>query len=161
MWGLFRRIEKTPDAVDACLVLGWLAMLVAFFIVAGPEAIAPHVERYGICLIGPGALIVARGLGWWVEQAEPHGRRWAVVLAVAAWLWPASFAVNYFQCFLATGGLSHYAFRTAAVEPKQAALQYVLEDTGGPTGRFGSSATNGGTIGRRLTWRFENLACRS
>jgi hypothetical protein len=49
-----------------------------------------------------------------------------VALVVAAWVWVAGFYVNYFQCFLETGGLSHKTFHTAAVEPKQAALEYVL-----------------------------------
>jgi hypothetical protein len=125
IWGLVRRSQPATDAVDACLVIGWLTMLAAFFLVAGPEAIAPHFERYGMCLIAPGALVLARGLDWWIGPAR--GQRPALALALAAWLWPASFYVNYFQCFLETGGLSHYTFRTAAVEPKQAALRYILE----------------------------------
>ena len=35
-------------------LLDCLAMVVSFFLVAGPTAIAPHVERYGVCLIAPG-----------------------------------------------------------------------------------------------------------
>jgi hypothetical protein len=124
VWGLVRQLQASASAVDVCLVVGWLTMLAAFFLVAGPEAIAPHFERYGICLIAPGALVAARGLDWWIRR--PRGHRFAAALVVCGWLWAGSFSVNYFQCFLATGGLSHNTFRTAAVEPKQQALEYVL-----------------------------------
>jgi hypothetical protein len=95
-------------------------------LIAGPEAIAPHFERYGICLIAPAALVVARGLGWWIEQRQPSSGRFAIALAIAALLWPFSIWVNYFQCIVATGGVSHRAFRTAAVEPKVASVSTVL-----------------------------------
>lgn len=128
--GLFRRLAggESPAAVDpldAALVTGWFAMLAAFFVVAGPRAIAPHFERYGICLVAPGALVLARGLTWWIERPGLAGSRATVVLLVAATLWPASFAWNYFACFRQTGGLSHATFRTAGVEPKLAALDWV------------------------------------
>ncbi|MGD9644121.1 MAG: ArnT family glycosyltransferase [Pirellulales bacterium] len=124
--GLARRVARNATPVDTCLMIGWLAMLAAFFVIAGPESIAPHFERYGICLIAPGTLLIARGLAWWIDGCEACGRRLGIALALAAWLWPASFGVNYLQCFISTGGLSHKAFRTAAVEPKITALNDIL-----------------------------------
>ena len=46
--------------------------------------------------------------------------------ALAAWLFPAAFYLGYFNFIERTGGMSHRAFRTAAVEPKLAALRYVV-----------------------------------
>ena len=128
--GMYRRLASEGnsaevDSLDAALVLGWFAMLAAFFVVAGPRAIAPHFERYGICLVGPGALVLARGLTWWLDRPGVAGRQAATVLLLAATIWPASFAWNYFACFRQTGGMSHATFHTAEVEPKLAALDLV------------------------------------
>ena len=128
--GMYRRLASEGnsaevDSLDAALVLGWFAMLAAFFVVAGPRAISPHFERYGICLIAPGVVVLARGLTWWLDQSGAAGRRAATVLLLAATIWAASFAWNYFACFRQTGGMSHATFRTAEVEPKLAALDLV------------------------------------
>jgi hypothetical protein len=53
------------------------------------------------------------------------GDRLAVVLALAAWLWPASFYVNYFRAIEERGGMSHVAFHTCDVDPKLTALEFV------------------------------------
>ena len=124
--GEVRRLSGATSSTETCLVASWLTMLGAFFVVAGPQAIAPHFERYGVCLIAPAALVLARGLAWWLEPRHAGSAKFAVVLAVAAWLWPLSFGVNYYQCFMGTGGLSHHTFRTAAVEPKLAGVLTVL-----------------------------------
>ncbi len=130
-WGLVRRLRIHTAPLDACLICGWSVMLFGFFLVAGPTALAPHFERYGMCLIAPGVLVLARGIAWWLEQPRLPAARVALYLAVAAWLWPASFMVNYFQCFVQTGGLSHRTFRTAEVDPKQAALDFILSQRDG------------------------------
>ncbi len=59
-WGWLRRLDDGVDAVDASLLMGWIVMLGGYFLVAGPEAIAPHFERYGICLVAPAVLVAAR-----------------------------------------------------------------------------------------------------
>jgi hypothetical protein len=126
LWGMVLRLKHDPADSDQSLVLGWFFMLVAFFIVAGPGAIAPHVERYGMCLIAPGALLLSRGLAWWIEQRRPRHASVALGLALVAWLWPLSFYWGYFEFIQQTGGRSHVTFRTAAVEPKLEAFRYVL-----------------------------------
>jgi hypothetical protein len=125
-WGIYKRLAQVTGSIDASLTLGWFAMLAAFCLVAGPKAMAPHFERYAMCLIAPGALVLARGLTWWLDAPRPHHALAAIALASVAWLWPASFYVDYFQCFWQTGGRSHLTFRTADTEPKLAALEYVL-----------------------------------
>ncbi len=125
-WGWLRRLGAGASDVDVCLLLGWIAMLLGFAVVAGPEAIAPHLERYGICLVAPGCLVLARGLCWWIEPARAHRAAIAWALTLCAWLFPVTFALGYFDFIERTGGLSHRAFRTAASEPKLAAFKAIV-----------------------------------
>lgn len=122
---LGRELWRTNSAVDWGLVLGWLATTGGFLLVAGPEALRPHWERYGICLVLPGALLVARAA---VIVVRPGfaGRAVTLVLLIVTWLWLADFRASYFVFMHRTGGESQQTFRTAAVEPKQAALDLVL-----------------------------------
>jgi hypothetical protein len=124
-WGMMRRLAADGDAADVNLVIGWAVMLAGFFLVAGPNALAPHLERYGICLVAPGAVVLSRGLAWWIEPRQAHARAAAWLLAAGAWLFPATFYLGYFDFIERTGGRSHMAFRTAPVEPKRAALRYI------------------------------------
>ena len=106
-------------------------MLAAFLLVAGPQALAPGRERFAMCLIAPGVLLLARGAALAWEAASP---RWRSVLAAATllgWLPVADVQTHYFRFIEGTGGQAHATFRTAAVEPKQAALQAILEQSGG------------------------------
>jgi hypothetical protein len=124
--GWLRRLAASACELDVCLLVGWIAMLLGFALVAGAQAIAPHSERYGICLVAPGCLVLTRGLCWWLEPARAHHHAGAWGLALCAWLFPITFALGYFDFIEKTGGMSHRAFRTAAVEPKQAALAEIL-----------------------------------
>ena len=65
---------------------------------------------------------------------RPHRRGGAVVLAaatLAGWPLVADFHAHYFRFIERLGGQAHLAFRTAAVEPKQAALQAILAESDG------------------------------
>jgi hypothetical protein len=130
-WGMMRRLAADGTEHDVNLVVGWAVMLLGFFLVAGPRAIAPHLERYGICLVAPGAVVLARGLAWWIEPRQSHARAAAWILAASVWLFPATFYLGYFDFIERTGGQSHLTFRTAAVEPKLAALRYIRSHLGG------------------------------
>ncbi|MFI4983413.1 MAG: hypothetical protein ACHQIO_23925, partial [Nevskiales bacterium] len=44
---------------DAGVIIGWLASLAIFFLIAGNGALQPHFERYAICLITPTVLALA------------------------------------------------------------------------------------------------------
>ncbi len=123
LWGAFQAWRQRRSLALDVLLLGTLANLLGFYLVAGPEAIRPHFERYGMCLIASGALVLAWGAQWWWERFESV-RAVAGRLAVpaVAWLMLATFGWFYVGQFLSTGGESHLAFRTADVEPKQAAL---------------------------------------
>jgi hypothetical protein len=114
------------------LVAGWLLALAAFAVLAGPEALLPGQERYAICLVGPAVVLAARGAAvWWGQKstgkASGTRRTAAVVLALAAaWFVAADFHQHYFRFIERTGGCAHQTFRTAAVEPKRAALDYIM-----------------------------------
>ncbi len=129
-WGLVQRLLHGADAVDVSLLLGWSIMLLGFALVAGPGAIVPHLERYGICLVAPGALVLSRGLEWWIEPARPWARASAWGLLLVGGLFPLMFYLGYFEFIERSGGLSHRAFRTAKVEPKLAALGKILAERG-------------------------------
>ncbi len=129
-WGLVRRLSAYADEVDISLLLAWGTMLIGFALVAGPAAIAPHFERYGICLVAPGVLVLARGLTWWIEPGRPHAQAATWCLALAAWLFPLTFYAGYFEFIEHSGGLSQRAFGTAAEEPKLTAFREILGQRG-------------------------------
>ncbi len=127
----FARQWKNRDSRKPSLwgpvLWGYAVSLLGFFLIAGPEAIQPHYERYAMVLIPGLVVLVSVGLQGWLF---PSGARSAAVfrwsaLAVAA-LWLTTFHLNYLSSIRATGGESHLAFRTAGVDPKEAALREIV-----------------------------------
>ena len=133
VWAYYRRIRRGRSTLDLALVTAWISCVGAFFLVAGPEAIRPHFERYAICLIAPTIAISARGLHWWMQPSTRFSFATAPLLIVLAWASLFVFKRQYFDEFAMHGGNSHRTFRTAAAEPKQAALALILERS--PPGR--------------------------
>ncbi len=128
-WLVWR--NRRPSAADSVLLTAWALELVAFTAVAGPRAMVPGQERFSICLLAPTVLLISRGA---VVLWEIASKRWRVVLSIATLIaWPllADFHVHYFRFIERTGGQAHLTFRTAAIEPKQAAFQYILADADG------------------------------
>jgi hypothetical protein len=128
------RLRKERDRrsrlCDRVLLAAWALTIAAFLLIGGPQAMTPGQERFAICLIAPTVLLLARGAALLWEAAGP---RWRVALAVATLAgWPllADFHAHYFRFIEQTGGQSHMTFRTANIEPKRAALQYILENAG-------------------------------
>ena len=127
IWGMLRR----RTALDEGLLLACGATWLAFFAFAGPAALRPHFERWALCLLAPGTLVLAAGAATWMES--PHTRRPAMsvtALMIASLL--VTFYVNYFHEFATTGGRSHLTYITAPVEPKAQALQQILAASPGP-----------------------------
>ena len=129
VYGFARLLRERRQPTDICLAWSLGLMLAGFFVVAGPAALQPHFERYGIVLVAPSVLVASRGIVWWLSR-EP-GRRASAQLAVGAcgWLLLATFWVNYIRCFEVTGGNSHLTFRTAMVEPKAQALRIIQTES--------------------------------
>ncbi len=126
--GWLQRMNREEDDVDRCLLAGWGLVTLGFALVAGSQSLAPHLERYGICLIAPAVLVLARGLGWWTAPDRMQRRFAEAALVVVAGCFAASFSLAYFHVIHRTGGLSHRAFSTATVEPKQRAFERIVAE---------------------------------
>jgi hypothetical protein len=139
----------TRPTLDYGLVVACAIMWLGFYAFAGPQALRPHAERWGLCLIAPATLVVARGLTAWMEWS-PRIRSLTIAAAgfVAASLL-TSFYLNFFRAFATTGGRSHLAYVTAPIEPKQQALEYILAKSG---------SAEHVTIATRQWWLFWPIA---
>jgi hypothetical protein len=116
--------RKRPEIV--CLAIGCGAGLFGFFLVAGPGALAPGLQRYAIWTIGPTAILAAIAIGSWLARPGRMGRLAMFIAISLGWAFLLGFQTNCLDFLRQTGGRAHLAFRTAAVEPKQAALAYIL-----------------------------------
>ncbi|MEX2137648.1 MAG: hypothetical protein WD894_00175 [Pirellulales bacterium] len=124
-FALFNSIRRGKSAADAWLVAGWAASVVSFFAVAGPTAIAPHFERYAICLVAPTVLLLGRALDWWMRPTTQFSTATAPLLLVVGAFILSTFKGQYFHEFKQSGGRSHVTFRTAAIEPKQQVMDLI------------------------------------
>jgi hypothetical protein len=125
-WGLAGALRRERRPVDVALLGACAGTWLLFYAFAGPQALRPHAERWGLCLLVPASLVLARGLTAAIE-ARPAWRPWpAAVALAAAGVLVASFAGQYFGAFARTGGDSHLTYVTAGTEPKQQALAQVL-----------------------------------
>ena len=125
-------LPKAAGRLESWLLLACAATWLCFHAIAGPQALRPHAERWGLCLIAPSMLVLSRGLCAWIDwrprwRAVPIG---LAVLVAAALL--TSFYSNYFSAFATTGGRGHLTYITAAIEPKQQALEHILRTRTGP-----------------------------
>ncbi|HEX3998872.1 MAG TPA: hypothetical protein VHX65_10005 [Pirellulales bacterium] len=125
LWGIAGAIrQERPEST--CLCLGYGASLIGFFLVAGPGALAPGVERYAIWMIAPAAILASIAIGSWQDRG---GRAAAIATSgaiVIGWLLLLGFQTNCLDFMHDSGGNSHRTFRTAAIEPKQAALEQII-----------------------------------
>jgi len=138
MWRLARRNNSAADRV---LLAGWGGALLAFLFVAGPSALLPGWERYGLFLIAPTTLVLARGCVLLCRAVPPNWRRLLLSAAVAAgWFVLADFDAHYFGAFHSTAGAAHATFRTGPVEPRVAALDLIAD-----SGLDEGSGNNGST----------------
>jgi hypothetical protein len=127
-FALFSSTRRGRSAGDRWLVAGWAASVVCFFVVAGPTAIAPHFERYAICLIAPTVLLAGRAMDWWMQPTTRFSLVTAPLLLVLATCMLATFKSHYFDELKGHGGRSHLTFRTASVEPKQQAMDLMARE---------------------------------
>jgi hypothetical protein len=124
--GFLVRPAASRRLSDAALVGACAGTWLLFFLFAGPGALRPHAERWGLCLLVPGSLALSRGLSAWIE-GPARTRRVAIVAAsLVGMLVLASFYLNYFREFATTGGRSHLTYVTAPTEPKRQAFEHIL-----------------------------------
>jgi hypothetical protein len=110
------------------LIAGVGFSVAVFHLAAGPAALQPARERYGIVLLAPLLLLSAMGLDAW-QDARPAAARAIGGSALAGSV--AILAFGYFMPFLQAGGDSEIAFRTASDEPKRAAISFIQRDSAG------------------------------
>lgn len=128
---LFIAISRRSSAGLSALGIGFAASLFAFFLVAGPGALAPNFERYALWTVAPMAILASVAIGSWTlpnGREHPGTARFlstAVALSVG-WAMLCGAEANLFDFIQQTGGRSHRTFRTGPVEPKQAALEWIL-----------------------------------
>lgn len=113
---MLSRIHLRSFDVKQGIMLGWVASVATFFVLAGPIAIRPHFERYGFVLIAPTALALAVMIAPWVDR---RGVQWLLGGAGAAAL--AGFLLFFISPLGSGHDDAHRAFRTGPVEPKAAA----------------------------------------
>lgn len=119
----WRRLGDDPARRG--IVVGWLASVAVFFVFAGPDALRPHFERYGVCLMVPTifALAVLATSAW-------SERRAAVAAGAVAALALFAFWRSYVVALEATGSTSHQSFWTGRVEPKQEVFRRIVAEAG-------------------------------
>jgi len=126
-WYLLVAVRSRQEPHGLGLAASLIVSLLVFFLVAGPEAAAPHWERYVLWLIAPTVLLTSRAIDWLIERSRG---RCVLPLLLLSWVVLAGFYLNYFNFLRRTGGLSHRTFRTGEVDPKQAALEHILRTAG-------------------------------
>jgi hypothetical protein len=142
-------LRRRPAAVpDGILFVGWAASVALFFAIAGAKAFSPGNERYGLCLIVPGVLVVCRSaiLATASRPVLRFAAAAAGVLTCCALL--GGFYVYYFRFIQITGGNSEPSFTTAAIDPKLAAWDSIQSRSAGTGAYF---------IVSSQYWNFEPL----
>jgi hypothetical protein len=123
-----RRLAAEPRKRG--VVFGWLACVAAFFVFAGPDALQPGLERYGMCLMVPTIL----ALSILVVEAGA-GTRPLVATALVSVALLLAFWRGYFVALETTGSTSHETFWTGPVEPKAEAMRRIESDSRGTGAR--------------------------
>ncbi len=126
VWWLWRSWKMAGRREDRVLLAAWAFGLAAFLLTAGTHAMTPGWERFAICLIAPAVVLLSRGAALFAEARAGPRRLGLIGASLLGWFVLADFHQHYFAFIEQTGGRSHATFRTAAVEPKQAALQTIL-----------------------------------
>jgi hypothetical protein len=131
LYGLLRGSRGAHRSLDAALFVATAGTLFGFYAFAGPQALRPHFERWGLCLIVPTILVLARGGSAWIESSPKM--RWPKIAAatLVASCWLTTFYINYFREFAISGGRSHITYVTAKTEPKQQAWERIRGQTTG------------------------------
>jgi hypothetical protein len=148
-YGVWRSLRTRTHTMVHLLAAGTAVSLTSYYVVAGPQAIQPHFERYGMWIIGPMSLLLAIGVRWWMRHPIINPKRarrrivpsWAkgtvprlrpAIALLLAWGVLAGFGWYYFRPLRLGLGQSHIAFRTGAIEPKLAALQLINSQAARP-----------------------------
>jgi hypothetical protein len=106
---------------------GLAVSLAGAVLVAGPEILHPHFERYGLFVVAPTVVVFV----FLCESSQTlAGRPWRLLAAASlgGWFLLGIYTVQFHDFFLETGGRNEYAFRTGPNEPKAAAYAVIQRD---------------------------------
>lgn len=113
------------------LPAGWLAMLLAFALVAGAAPLNAPTERYAFVLVAPTALVMAMALRQWLGRHAGGIREAALQVALGVMLIASTLgcylvplATRDRTAFVSWRGID--ALRTGPVEPKEAVARWLL-----------------------------------
>ena len=121
------RLRRERWGREVGVVLGWAVSVLVFFVLAGNDAIKPHLERYALCLVTPTVLALAVLLREFGARGA-HLERPFVLTAGLAVLLLGGFWLRYFSALETTGSTSHETFWTGPREPKQVAFERILAE---------------------------------
>ena len=122
------------DGRLAALLFGISSALIGLLLIAGPQALRPHFERYGYFAIVPTLIGIAWSICQLCRTVTIGPQSWEslslMILPVLATFGLISFQKRYFDVYLDTGGTlqAHRTFRTANPEPKLQAFQIIAAD---------------------------------
>jgi hypothetical protein len=125
---VWRSWKRSDCREDGALIAGWMLEVSAFFVLAGPGALAPGQERFAFCLVAPTIILLCRAWSLLFAQGSSASRMALMAAIVAGWFVLADYHVHYFRFIEQTGGQAHLTFRTGAEEPKLAALKYIVKN---------------------------------
>jgi len=107
------------------MTFGFLTSIAMFHLLAGPRAIGTPHERYALLFVVPACILIAM-LVEGIRRTQ-----WQIAALVAA-TWTVlnifSFVAGYAIPLLRDGGNAHLTYRTAAMEPKKAALDFIRSE---------------------------------
>jgi hypothetical protein len=132
VFGLPRLVQGRQWHIVA-LIVGIVLGAMALYLAGGREALRPHHERYGFYLFLPTILAIATLLSSLLPNADSDGSTISrqaslAVVLLGPWVLFVSFRADYIDAIERAGGESHVSFRSAAIEPKQQALQLIIGD---------------------------------
>lgn len=122
------RLARGRSWLRLSMVLGTIGSVLGVVLAVDPSALAPKTERYVVGLTAP----IAVSLGCLVAACLPKtvpARRWVLAgFWLLAWVPLADFSGGFLVRTLQTGGDAHPAFWAGPIDPKQAAVQFILRD---------------------------------
>jgi hypothetical protein len=122
----------TQDPRITKLAAGVVASVIPFVIIAGGDGLRPGSERYALFMITPVLVLLCTVLARPFNVASTAGLWLAPFLGALALI---SVWLNYFEPLRAGGGrstdtMAGRAFRTAVIEPKKQAAEWVMRCVG-------------------------------
>ncbi|MDR3707149.1 MAG: hypothetical protein P4L33_02530 [Capsulimonadaceae bacterium] len=122
----FLRWRET-SIIDRTIFSAWLLQIFSIALFAGGGYLVLGLDRYGLPLLVPSALVFARCVLFLIEPYAAY-RAFAAAAGIAAGAaMLAFFGIAFFGHVIETGGPGGDVFQTGATEPKLAALRVVAD----------------------------------